>query len=209
VVTLTQDQEMFISDYAQKVVKEVSRMNKETAEDDLGDYGPSQPMDYLIRQQENVITQTKYYFYKLYDPSDKAWSQEQKDEWGSAINEQGFRKSEIFDTVPAHHRYVVAIPETGEWKSFKTRSEVTQDRKGGAMYPYAMWSKHEKARMEAYGAMKLMTLACSKVLPENCDNGVTYLKPSDIERVALILLSIDEERREESEFYDELGSEEE
>jgi len=57
--------------------------------------------------------------------------------------------------------------------------------------------------------MKLMTLACSKVLPENCDNGVTYLKPSDIERVALILLSIDEERREESEFYDELGSEEE
>ena len=47
-----------------------------SAEDDLIDEWkePEQPMDYLIRQQENAITQTKYLFYKLYDKSDKGWS---------------------------------------------------------------------------------------------------------------------------------------
>ena len=81
------------------------------------------------------------------------------------------------------------------------------------MYPYARWSIHETARMEAYGAMKLMSLACSKVLPENCEDEKTYLRAADIERAALILLEIDSERRDEAEFYDllaaELGDEEE
>lgn len=183
-------------------------MSKSAEEELLDEWKePEQPMDYLIRQQVNAITQTKYLFYKLYDKSDKGWSDEQKEEWGNHIDDDGFRKSELFQEVPAQHRYVVALPETGEWKSFKTRSEVTQDRTGGAMYPYAKWSKHESARMEAYGAMKLMSLACSKVLPENCDDEKAYLRPADIERVALILLEIDEERRELAEHYDELAQE--
>tara|TARA_R100000808_G_C2089251_1_gene110264 strand:- start:107 stop:670 length:564 start_codon:yes stop_codon:yes gene_type:complete len=180
-----------------------------SAEDEIEEWKePEFPMDYLIRTQENTITQTKYLFYKLYDVSDKGWSDEQKEEWGHHVNEDGFRKSELFDKVPAEHRYVVAIPETGEWKSFRTRSEVTQDRTGGAMYPYAQWSVHETARMKSYGAIKLMSLACSKVLPENAEDGVPLLQPKDIERAALMLLDLEAERRELMTLvYDDYGGE--
>ena len=75
----------------------------------------------------------------------------------------------------------------------------------GAMYPYARWSKHEKARMEVYSSVKTMTLALSKALPENCENEIAYLTARDIREAALMLLSIESQRREEAEFYQEIA----
>ena len=113
---------------------------KETAEEEaLEQYSPEMDMDFLIRMQQNALTETKYHFYKLYDtgPGRATWSDSQHEEWKTDRNEDGTRKSELFEGVPYNHKYVVAIPETGEWKSFKSRSEITQDRTSGAMYPFA------------------------------------------------------------------------
>lgn len=166
-----------------------------TAEDDLTEFEPEQSIDFLWRTVINSRTGTKYLCYRL----------------DGGINEDGTRESELFEGVPSHHKYVVCLPDCGEWKSFKTRSEITQQREGtarpGALYPWAMWSKHETARMATYDAVKLMTLACSKALPENCEDEIAVLRPIDIERAALMLLGIEEERRDEAEHYRDLSEE--
>jgi hypothetical protein len=82
---------------------------------------PKELPDYLVRTQTNALTQTTYYLYDC-------------------------RKgSEIFD-LQEGEKYVVAIPETGEYKAYATRSEVTKPG-SGAMYPWAKWSVTEQARM--------------------------------------------------------------
>ena len=173
----------------------MTNTSTKTAEDDLSEFEPEQSIDFLWRTVINSRTGTKYLCYRL----------------DGKVNEDGTRESELFEGVVSHHRYVVCLPDCGEWKSFRTRSEITQQREGtatpGALYPWAMWSKHETARMATYDAVKLMTLACSKALPENCEDEIALLSPSDIERAALILLNIESERRAEAKHYLDLMDE--
>ena len=196
------------------------KKKRRSAEEDLDErFSPEMPMDFVERTQTNTFTETVYTLYKLYDSSKVSkdgetskktpWTKKQVEEWGHHLNDDGTRKSEVFEGVPGDHKYVVALTETGEWKSFKTRREITMERGwdnplAGAMYPYARWSKHEKARMEVYSSVKTMTLALSKALPENCENEVAYLTARDIREAALMLLSIEEERRAEAEFHNEM-----
>ena len=193
--------------------KEKKQPRKTAEEEALEQFSPEMEMDYLIRVQQNALTETKYHFYQLYKHlspiqiekgKTNKWSAKQHEEWGTDRNEDGTHRSELFDGVPYEHNYVVAIPETGEWKSFKSRVEITQDRTSGAMYPYAKGSKHETARMAVYDSSKLMSLACSMALPENCENEVAYLTARDIKEAALMLLSTEAERRQEAELYDEM-----
>lgn len=194
---------------------------RKSAEEELLErYSPEMPMDFVERTQTNTFTETVYTLYKLYDSNKVSkdgetskktpWTTKQFEEWGHHLNDDGTRKSELFEGIPADHKYVVALTETGEWKSFKTRREITMERGwnnplAGAMYPYARWSKHEKARMEVYSSVKTMTLALSKALPENCENEIAYLTARDIREAALMLLSIESQRREEAEFYQEIA----
>ena len=194
---------------------------RKSAEEELLErYSPEMPMDFVERTQTNTFTETVYTLYKLYDSNKVSkdgetskktpWTTKQFEEWGHHLNDDGTRKSELFEGIPADHKYVVALTETGEWKSFKTRREITMERGwnnplAGAMYPDARWSKHEKARMEVYSSVKTMTLALSKALPENCENEIAYLTARDIREAALMLLSIESQRREEAEFYQEIA----
>ena len=194
---------------------------RKSAEEELLErYSPEMPMDFVERTQTNTFTETVYTLYKLYDSNKVSkdgetskktpWTTKQFEEWGHHLNDDGTRKSELFEGIPADHKYVVALTETCEWKSFKTRREITMERGwnnplAGAMYPYARWSKHEKARMEVYSSVKTMTLALSKALPENCENEIAYLTARDIREAALMLLSIESQRREEAEFYQEIA----
>jgi len=99
--------------------------------------------DYLVRTQQNALTGTTYYLYDVRNGS------------------------EIFE-LDSDTSYVVAIPETGEYKCVRTRSEATGPGTG-LLYPWAKWSESEQARMRVHRAADRISHAVNACVEGDLD----------------------------------------
>ena len=102
--------------------------------------------DRLVRTQRNALTGSIYYFYDCREGSD------------------------MFEPLEDGVRYVVATPETGEWKGFSRRNSH-KDSAVVNMHPYARWAESEQHIMRVKALADRMSQVVNHLLNKELDIG--------------------------------------